>query len=96
MPAYLIANIDITDPAVFEDYRAKVPAVVAQFGGKYLIRGSQPSVREGELFFTRLTVLEFASMDALMTFYESAEYAPLLAIRVASTRSDVVFMPGFQ
>lgn len=96
MPAYLIANIDITDPAVFEDYRAKVPAVVAQFGGKYLIRGSQPSVREGELFFTRLTVLEFASMDALLTFYESAEYAPLLAIRVASTRSDVVFMPGFQ
>ena len=96
MPAYLIANIDITDPAVFEDYRAKVPAVVAQFGGKYLIRGSQPSVREGELFFTRLTVLEFASMDTLMTFYESAEYAPLLAIRAASTRSDVVFMPGFQ
>jgi uncharacterized protein (DUF1330 family) len=96
MPAYLIANIDITDPTSFEDYRAKVPAVVEQFGGKYLIRGSQPSVREGELFFTRLTVLEFASMDALMTFYESKEYAPLLAIRMASTRSDVVFMPGFQ
>src|ERR1700710_620206 len=96
MPAYLIANIDITDAAAFEEYRTRVPVVVEQFGGKYLIRGSQPSVREGELFFTRLTVLEFPSMDALHTFYDSAEYAPLLAIRVASTRSDVVFMPGFQ
>jgi uncharacterized protein (DUF1330 family) len=94
MPAYLIANIEITDPAGFETYRERVPAVVAQFGGRYLIRGNPPTVAEGKLFFTRLTVLEFPSMEALQNFYNSPEYAPLLAIRTACSKSDVVFMPG--
>ncbi len=94
MPAYLIANIDITDPKGFEAYRAQVPAVVAQYGGRYVIRGNPPTQMEGAPFFTRLTVVEFASMAALQRFYGSPEYAPLLAIRSASTKSDVVFMPG--
>ena len=94
MPAYLVANIEITDPAGFEAYRAGVPAVVAQFGGKYLIRGNPPTPAEGKPFFTRLTVVKFPSMQALQTFYDSPEYAPLLAIRTACTKSDVVFMPG--
>ena len=94
MPAYLIANIEITNPAGFEDYRARVPAVVAQYGGRYVIRGNPPTQMEGKPFFTRLTVLEFASMEALQRFYDSPEYAPLLAIRKACTKTDLVFMPG--
>ncbi|MDR3533080.1 MAG: DUF1330 domain-containing protein [Rhodopila sp.] len=94
MPAYLIANIEITDPAGFEDYRARVPAVVAQYGGRYVIRGNPATQMEGKPFFTRLTVLEFASMEALQLFYGSPEYVPLLAIRTACTKSDVVFVPG--
>ncbi len=94
MPAYLIANIEVTDPAGFETYRARVPAVVAQYGGRYLIRGNPPTVTEGQQFFKRLTVLEFPSIGALQTFYSSPEYTPLLAIRTASTKSDVVFVPG--
>ena len=94
MPAYLIANIEITDPAGFETYRERAPAVVAQFGGRYVIRGSPPTVAEGKQFFTRLPVLEFPSIEAIQRFYDSPEYAPLLAIRTACSKSDVVFMPG--
>ena len=94
MPAFLIANIEVTDPIGFETYRQRVPAVVAQYGGRYVIRGNPPTQMEGKPFFTRLTVLEFASMEALQRFYHSPEYAPLLAIRTASTKSDLVFMPG--
>jgi len=94
VPAYLIANIEVTDTIGFETYRQRVPAVVAQYGGRYVIRGNPPTQMEGKPFFTRLTVLEFASMEALQRFYHSAEYAPLLAIRTASTKSDLVFMPG--
>ena len=94
MPAFLIANIEVTDTIGFETYRQRVPAVVAQYGGRYVIRGNPPTQMEGKPFFTRLTVLEFASMEALQRFYHSAEYAPLLAIRTASTKSDLVFMPG--
>ena len=94
MPAFLIANIEVTDPIGFETYRQRVPAVVAQYGGRYVIRGNPPTQMEGKPFFTRLTVLEFASMEALQRFYNSPEYAPLLAIRTASTKSDLVFIPG--
>jgi len=94
VPTFLIANIEVTDPIGFETYRQRVPAVVAQYGGRYVIRGNPPTQMEGKPFFTRLTVLEFASMEALQRFYHSAEYAPLLAIRTASTKSDLVFMPG--
>ena len=94
MPAYLVANIEITDPIGFEAYREGVPAVIARFGGRYLVRGNPLTIVEGKPFFTRLTVVEFASMEALRTFYDSPEYAPLLAIRTASSTSNVVFVPG--
>lgn len=94
MPAYLIAKIEITNPAGFEAYRAAVPAVIAQYGGRYVVRGGTPEIAEGKLFFERLTIVEFPTMEALKRFHGSPEYTPLLAIRTACTRSDVVFMPG--
>jgi uncharacterized protein (DUF1330 family) len=94
MPAYLIANIEITDPAGFERYRAAVPAVIAAHGGRYLVRGGALETVEGSLSLKRLVILEFPSMAALRGFYDGAEYRPLLALRLRSTRSDVVFVEG--
>lgn len=95
MPAYLIANIEVTDPAGFERYREAVPAVIAAHGGRYLVRGGAKRVLEGQLPLQRLVVLEFPSMQAAQAFYDSADYAPLLALRLASTRSDVVLVEGY-
>jgi uncharacterized protein (DUF1330 family) len=94
MPAYLVANIEITDPAGFDAYRARVPEVIAQYGGRYVVRGNPPTQIEGGPFFKRLTIVEFSSMEALKAFYDSPEYAPLLAIRTACSKTDLVFMPG--
>lgn len=95
MPAYLIANIDITDPEAFKAYGAKVPAVIAQYGGKYLVRGGAVTAVEGASPFKRLVVLEFASMDALTRFYHSADYAPLIAMRQSASTGDVVMVEGY-
>jgi len=95
MPAYLIANIDVTDPALFEQYRAQVPAVIAQYGGKYAVRGGAVETVEGSAPFKRLVVLEFASMAALKAFYSSPEYAPLIALRQKSSRGAVVLVDGY-
>ena len=95
MPAYLIANIDVTDPALFDTYRAQVPAVIARYGGKYAVRGGAVTAVEGTSPFKRLVVLEFASMDALKTFYHSPEYAPLIALRQKASTGDVVLVEGF-
>ena len=95
MTAYLIANIDVTDPAGFERYRAAVPSVIAAHGGRYLVRGGALAAVEGSLPLKRLVVLEFPSMAALQAFYDSPDYRPLLALRLASTRSDVVLVEGY-
>jgi uncharacterized protein (DUF1330 family) len=95
MPGYLIANIKITDPEGFERYRAGVPAVIAQYGGRYLVRGGALERMENAEAFHRLVVLEFPSLAAARAFYDSPEYAPLLKLRLASTESHAVLVEGY-
>ena len=94
MPAYIIVNIEVTDPAGFERYRAAVPPVIAAHGGRYLIRGGDLHVMEGAPDWKRLVVLEFPSLAAARGFYDSADYAPLLALRLASSRNEMVMVEG--
>ena len=92
--AYLIAEIEVTDPRAYEEYRSRVPALVAAYGGKYLARGGALEVREGDWSPKRLVLLEFPSMEQARRFYDSPEYAPLLALRKGSTRSKLIFLEG--
>lgn len=95
MAAYLIGNITITDPERFPAYRERVPAVIAQYGGQYLVRGGAVHPLEGELGIDRFVVLEFPSLEAARRFYDSPEYAPLLKLRTETTRSHVAFVEGY-
>lgn len=95
MAGYLIANMEVTDPAKFEEYRQKVAPLIAQFGGRYLVRGGEVRRLEGHLPIQRLVVLEFPTAEAALRFYESSEYQPLLKIRLASARSDLVLVQGY-
>ena len=94
MPAYLIANLEVTEKDGFERYRAGVPAVIAAHGGRYLVRGGAVRAVEGESPFRRLVILEFPTMAALHGFYESPEYRPLLELRLASATGTLVFAEG--
>ena len=95
MPGYLIANLDVRDAALYEEYRQKVPALIARHGGKYLVRGGALDVREGSLPLKRLVVLEFPTLEAARRFYDSADYAPLKTMRIAATNSDVILAEGY-
>jgi uncharacterized protein (DUF1330 family) len=94
MAAYLIAHVDVTDPQLYEEYRRKVPAVVAAYGGRYLVRGGPQARLEGEGALARLAILEFPSMAQLRAWYESAEYRPLIALRQRSARSTLYAFEG--
>jgi uncharacterized protein (DUF1330 family) len=94
MAAYLIANITVTDPAGFEAYRLAVPAVIARFGGRYLVRGGAVAVKEGEPGLNRVVILEFPDMAAAQAFYHSEDYAPLIAMRLASTTGSLALVEG--
>ncbi len=94
MAAYLIADVDVIDPAGFAEYQQKVAATITQYGGRYLVRGGATDVLEGTLSPKRCVVLEFPSMAQLKTWYASPEYTPLLAIRERTTKSKVMTAEG--
>ncbi len=94
MPAYLVANIVMKDPVAYAEYGSKVAPLIAQFGGRYLIRGGAAEAVEGQPF-KRVVVLEFADMAALKAFYFSPEYAPLIALRQRAADGDVSLVEGY-
>ena len=94
MAAYLIANIEVTDAQAYQEYRDKVPAVIAAHGGRYLVRGGAVERLEGDAALHRVVVLEFASMAKLRAFYESAEYRQLIALRKRGSRAQLFAVEG--
>jgi uncharacterized protein (DUF1330 family) len=94
MAAYVFAEVEITDPVAYENYRQQVPAVIAKYGGRYLVRGGVAKLREGKTPPQRLVILEFPDMAKLEAFYNSAEYAPLLAIRSRASNSRLISIEG--
>jgi uncharacterized protein (DUF1330 family) len=94
MSAYVIAEIEITDPAAYEDYRKQVPGVIAKYGGKYVVRGGKVESLEGGWSPKRIAVVEFPSMEQALKFYRSPEYAPLIAIRQKASRGKLIIVEG--
>lgn len=94
MAAYLIAEVEITDPKAYEEYRKIVPGTIAQYGGRYLVRGGSVETKEGGWTPSRVVVLEFASLDQARKWYHSPEYAPALAIRTRAGKSKVILVDG--
>ena len=92
MPAYLIADETITDPQVFEEYKAAVLPLITRFGGRFLSRGGDMEVLEAGRDWTpsRMVIIEFPSMSALKAWYDCPDYAPVRDIRFRSAISTIV------
>ena len=94
MPAYVIADIEVKDPARFEEYRNQVTPLIAKYGGKYLVRGGEVERVEGDWSPKRLVVLEFESLEKARQFYFSDDYEPVKQIRIEATISNLVLVDG--
>jgi len=94
MPGYLIAMIEVTDPKGFEEYRQRVPPLIAAHGGRYLARGGETEVLEGSLASRRLSIVEFPSMAQAKAWWQSPDYEPLRAIRERTAKSTLVITEG--
>jgi uncharacterized protein (DUF1330 family) len=94
MPAYLIAEITVHDAAAFEEYRKLVPATIAAYGGRYIVRGGNTEVLEGNWQPKRLVILEFPSMARARQWYGSAEYAKILPLRLNASTGNAIFVEG--
>lgn len=91
---YWIGQTDITDPQLFAEYSKANQAAYQKFGGKYLIRGGQAEVVEGE-YRSRLVVIEFKDYETAMACYRSPEYKRAAELRRAASQGDIVVVEGY-
>ena len=94
MPAYVIVDLEVTDPVVFEEYRQLVPATIQQYGGRYLVRGGAVESLEGGWEPKRVVVLEFPSLEQARRWYDSEEYRYPKSLRFKAATSRLILVEG--
>lgn len=94
MPAYVIANIEVQDADGYAEYRRGVPPSIAAYGGRFLARGGDTRVLEGEWSPSRVVILEFPTRAAAEAWWDSPEYRPLRDLRERTARSSLVLVDG--
>ncbi|HZM35275.1 MAG TPA: DUF1330 domain-containing protein [Burkholderiales bacterium] len=94
MSAYVIGEIEVTDPATYDEYRRQVPATVSKYGGKFIVRGGKVEPLEGGWSPKRLVAVEFPTMEQARKWYRSPEYAPLIELRQKASRGKLLIVEG--
>lgn len=94
MPAYIIVETDIHDPAQYDRYKEAAPGAVAAAGGRFLARGGEIAVLEGDWQPKRLVVIEFDDLDAAKRFYESDAYQAAIRLREGAAHLKMVAVEG--
>lgn len=94
MAAYIILDVQVTDPAAYETYKAQATAALAKYGGEFLVRGGTAEVMEGEWTPNRVVVLRFESAARAREWYDSPEYADAKAIRLGASRGNMILVEG--
>ena len=94
MPAYVIVETDVTDPEPYERYRDVAPASIAAHGGRYLVRGGELAILEGDWNPSRVVVLEFADLETAKRWYDSEEYGEARKLREGAASLNMVAVEG--
>jgi uncharacterized protein (DUF1330 family) len=94
MTAYVLVDIDVHDPAGYEEYKKAAPAAVALYGGRYLARGGRTEVFEGDSRPGRIVILEFETIERAKEWLQSAEYAPARSQRHRTARTRMIAVEG--
>jgi uncharacterized protein (DUF1330 family) len=94
MPAYLIVETDITDPEQYKLYKAASPGAIAAHGGRFVVRGGETAVLEGDWNPKRLVVVEFEDLEAAKRFYDSPEYQAAKKLREGAADLNMVAVEG--
>ena len=91
-PAYLIVDAKSSDPQAMQRYRELAQVAVAQYGGRYVVRGGEYQVLEGDWRPQRQVVVEFPSPEQARGFYDSPEYLAARAARAGVSSFDMLLV----
>ncbi|GLQ34411.1 hypothetical protein GCM10007939_06940 [Amylibacter marinus] len=93
MAAYVIAQVDVTDPEAYVAYSSKTVEIAAQFGGKFLAKGGPAEQIEGA-GRARNVIVEFPDVASAKAFYNAPEYQAILPIALAHSQRELVIVEG--
>ena len=94
MAAYVIADVEVTDQAKFNEYRSQVNSTLGKYGGKYIVRGGATEKVEGNWEPGRMVVIQFESMDQAKRWYKSEEYSGPMQLRHQSANTNILLVEG--
>ncbi len=94
MAAYIIVDIEVTDPVQYEDYKKLAAATVEAYDGRYIVRGGTAERLEGDWTPKRVVVLEFPTVERAKQWWDSEEYRPAKAMRHAAATSQMIVVAG--
>jgi uncharacterized protein (DUF1330 family) len=94
MSAYIILDIEVTDPVTYDEYKKLAAPTVADYGGRYLVRGGAAESLEGDWQPRRIVVLEFASVERARQWLDSPEYAGPRAMRHRAAHTRAILVEG--
>jgi uncharacterized protein (DUF1330 family) len=92
--AYVIYQGEVLDPERYDEYKVKAAESIVAAGGRYLVRGGDVEVLEGEAPAGRTVVLEFQTMQAALDWYRGAEYTEIRTIREGAARAHMYVVEG--
>ncbi len=94
MAAYVIGHLTVKDPAKWAEYRSKVPATLARWGGEVMLRGQRTAILTGGHQYTDAVVIRFPDAKAIQSWYGSPEYQALISIREAAAEMVLIAYEG--
>ena len=94
MAAYIVLNIEVTDPSRYPEYVRTAGPTVAQYGGTYLVRGGKAEALEGGIEPKRFVILQFPSYERAKAWWDSEEYRAPKGIRQSAAISDTLLVEG--
>jgi uncharacterized protein (DUF1330 family) len=94
VPAYVIYQAEVVDPVRYEEYKTSAAASVAAAGGRYIVRGGDVEVLEGDAPEGRTVVVEFPTMQAALDWYRSDAYTRARKLRESAARARLYLIDG--
>ena len=94
MAAYVLAEVEVTNPDGYKEYTALVPDTIAKYGGRFLVRGGNSEVLEGDWPKVRRVIIEFESMQQAKRWWDSTEYEKPKAMRRANSKGRLILLEG--
>jgi uncharacterized protein (DUF1330 family) len=92
--AYILVQVEVTNPQQYAEYTKLSPAIIEKFGGRFLARGGRIATLEGPPARSRVVVIEFPSFERAQQFYTSPDYEAARKVRAGAASAQFVLVEG--